>query len=65
MDSQASKYVDWCLKKAEKEVEELKKQKREARHRGLQKIEPNRKLALGHLEKARHNLGVFRLLREF
>ena len=25
MDSQASKQVDWCLKKAEKELEECKK----------------------------------------
>ena len=64
MDSQASKHVDWCLKKAEKEIEESKKQKKKSRHRGLKKIEPNRKLALGHLEKARHNLEVFRLLRK-
>ncbi|MAH51599.1 hypothetical protein CMI37_37630 [Candidatus Pacearchaeota archaeon] len=64
MDSQASKHLDWCLKKAEKEIEELKKQKKKARHRGLLKIEPNRKLAVGHLEKARHNLEVFRLLRK-
>lgn len=34
MDSQASKHVKWCLKKAEKEIEELKKQKKKARHRG-------------------------------
>lgn len=64
MDSQASKHVDWCLKKTEKEIEEQKKQKKKARHRGLKKIEPNRKLALGHIEKARHNLEVFKLLRK-
>ena len=64
MDSQASKHIDWCLKKAEKEIEELKKQKKKAHHRGLLKIEPNRKLVLGHLEKARHNLEVFKLLRK-
>lgn len=28
MDSQASKQVDWCLKKARGEVEECKKQKK-------------------------------------
>jgi len=63
MDSQVSKHVGWCLKKAGKEIEEFKKQKKKSRHRSLLKIEPNRKLALGHLEKARHNLEVFRLLR--
>ena len=52
------------LKKAEKEIEERKKQKKKLRHRGLQKIEPNRRLALAHLEKARHNLDVLKLLRK-
>jgi len=64
MDSQASKHIDWCLKKAEKEIEELKKQKKKVRHKGLLRIEPNRKLAFGHLKKARHNLEVFKLLRK-
>src|SRR3989344_928919 len=64
MDSQASKHIAWCLKKAEKEIEELKKQGKRTRHRGLLKIEPDKKLALGHLEKAKHNLEVFRLLRK-
>ena len=64
MGSQASKHVNWCLKKAEKEIDELKKQKKKIRHRGLLKIEPNRKIALRHLEKAKHNLEVFKLLRK-
>src|SRR3989338_6222018 len=64
MDSQASKHVDWCVKKAEKEIEESRKQKKKVQHRGLRKIEPNRKRAIGHLEKAAHNLEVFNLLRK-
>lgn len=64
MDSQASKHIDWCLKKAKKEIEESKKQGKKARHRGILKIQPDKNLALKHLEKARHNLEVFRLLRK-
>lgn len=64
MDSQASKHLDWCLNKAEREVAECKKQKKKIRHRGLLKIEPDKKLALGHLQKARHNLELFRFLRK-
>lgn len=64
MDSQASKHIDWCTKKAKKELEECKKQGKKARHRGILRIEPDKNLALKHLEKARHNLEVFRLLRK-
>jgi len=64
MASQASRQVDWCLKKAIKEIEECRNQKKKARHRGLLKIEPDKNLALRHLQKARHNLEVFRLLRK-
>jgi|SRR3989344_3095805 len=64
MDLQVSKRLDWCLNKATREVEECKKQKKKVRHRGLLKIEPDNKLAFGHLEKAKHNLEVFRLLRK-
>ncbi len=64
MDSQASKHLDWCLNKAKREIEECKKQKKKIHHRGLLKIEPDKKLAFGHLQKARHNLEVFRLLRK-
>ena len=64
MDSQASKHIDWCLKKAKKELEEYKKQGKKARHRGILEIKPDKNLALKHLEKARHNLEVFRFLRK-
>ncbi|MDO8517440.1 MAG: HEPN domain-containing protein [Nanoarchaeota archaeon] len=64
MNSQASKHLDWCLNKAKKEIEECKKQKKNIRHRGLFKIEPDKKLASEHLQKAIHNLEVLRLLRK-
>jgi len=64
MDSRASKHLDWCLNKAKREIEECKKQKKKIHHRGLFKIEPDKKLALQHLQKARHNLEVFKLLRK-
>jgi len=64
MSSQSSKHLDWCLNKAKREIEECKKQKKKVRHRGLFKIEPNKNLAFGHLQKAKHNLDVFRLLRK-
>ena len=65
MSSKNSKhYIDWCLQKAEKEVEECKKLKKKIRHRGLLKIEPNKKLALAHIEKAMHNLKLLDFLRK-
>ncbi len=64
MSSQASKHCEWCLKKAEKELEECRKQKKKLRHRGLRKIEPNQKLALQHIDKARHYLKALQLLRK-
>jgi uncharacterized protein (UPF0332 family) len=48
--SQVTKKVDWCLRKAEKELAE------EGKHRGLVKINPNKELAGKHLAKAQHNL---------
>ena len=33
--SQASKHVEWCLKKAEKEIEECKKLGKRQKNRGL------------------------------
>ncbi len=33
--SQASKHVEWCLRKAEREVEECKKLGKRPKHRGL------------------------------
>ena len=64
MDSQASKHLEWCAKKAKREIEECKKQNKKIRHRGLVKIEPNRKRALEHIEKARHLLRAFQLLKK-
>mgnify|MGYP001557892926 FL=1 len=54
--SQASKSVEWCLKKAIKEVEECKKLGKRVKHRGLLKISPNIDEARKHLAKAEHNL---------
>lgn len=48
--SHAKNKVDWCLKKAEKELKE------EGTHRGLVKIKPNKKDIYGHIAKAEHNL---------
>ncbi len=42
--------VNWCLKKAEKELQENRK------HRGLVKKEPDIELARQHIAKAEHNL---------
>ena len=42
--------IDWCLKKAKKELE------RGDRHRGLIKIDPEKKLIEAHIKKAEHNL---------
>jgi uncharacterized protein (UPF0332 family) len=54
--SQASKHVDWCLKKANKEVEECKKLGKRLKHRGLLKDNPDLDEAKKHLAKAEHNL---------
>ena len=48
----AENKVDWCLKKAEKELKEGKK------HRGLIKSKPNLDEAKKHLGKAEHNLSA-------
>ena len=64
MNSQIFKHLEWCMRKAEKEIEECKKQKKKVRHRGLIKIEPNQKLAAAHIEKAIHNLKLLNFLRE-
>ena len=54
--SQASKHLDWCLKKAEQEIAECKKLGKKSKHRGLLKDEPNLEEAKKHLLKAEHNL---------
>ncbi|MBU2633635.1 MAG: HEPN domain-containing protein [Nanoarchaeota archaeon] len=54
--SQASKHIDWCTKKAVKEIEECKKLGKRIKHRGLLKIGPNIDEAKKHIKKAEHNL---------
>jgi len=56
--SQASKQINWCIKKADKEIAECKKQNKNPKHRGLLKIEPNLEEAKKHIEKAEHDLNV-------
>ncbi len=48
--SQSSKKVEWCLRKAKRELEEGNK------HRGLVKRDANREEAEKHIFKAEHNL---------
>lgn len=48
--SHAKNKVEWCLKKAEKELKETGK------HRGLAKANPNLEKARGHIRKAEHYL---------
>ena len=54
--SQASKHIEWCINKAQKEIEECKKLGKRPKHRGLLKVEPNIEEAKKHLQKAEHNL---------
>ncbi|MFH1209986.1 MAG: HEPN domain-containing protein [archaeon] len=53
--SEASKNLDWCIKKASKETEECKKLGKRIKHRGLLKIDPNIDEAKKHIKKAEHN----------
>lgn len=46
----AENKVEWCLRKAEKELQKGDK------HRGLRKIKPDLELSKTHLKKAEHNL---------
>jgi len=64
MNSRASKHVDWCLNKAEKEIEESVKLGKNAKHRGLLKVEPSKELAIAHIDKAKHYLGAIQLLKK-
>ena len=56
--SQASEHVEWCLKKALREIEECKKANIRPKHRGLLKIAPNLEESKKHIEKAVHDLEV-------
>lgn len=62
--SQASKHVDWCINKANKEIEECKKLGKRAKHRGLIKANPDIEEAKEHLAKAEHNLEGISKFRE-
>ncbi len=53
--SQASKYVNWCLKKAQREIEECKEQGLSPKHRGLLKRDFDVEAAKRHLDKAEHD----------
>ena len=50
--SHAKNKLDWCLKKAQKELQEGKK------HRGLEVVRTNTAKAREHIAKAEHNLKV-------
>lgn len=54
--SQASKHVDWCLRKAEKEIEECKRLNKKPKHRELLKVNPEIEEARRHIGKAEHVL---------
>ena len=62
--SQASKQVEWCLAKAQKELEECKKHGKRSKHRGLIKVNPHLDEAKKHLEKAEHNLSGITKFKE-
>ncbi len=62
--SQSSKQIDWCLKKAQREIEECKRQRKQPKHRGLLKIEPDIEEAREHIEKAEHKLEATKYLKK-
>lgn len=62
--SQASRRVEWCLNKANKEIEECKKLGKRAKHRGLLKIKPDINEAKQHIKKAEHNFKAVSCFRE-
>lgn len=62
--SQPSKHVQWCLDKAEKEIEECRRLGKRPKHRGLLKGEPDLDEARKHLSKAEHNLSGISRFKE-
>jgi len=62
--SQAHNHVKWCLAKAQKEIEEYKKQGKKPKHRGIIQIKPKIDAAKKHLEKAQHNLQATEYLKK-
>jgi len=62
--SQASKHVDWCLKKGKREIEECEKLGKKSKHRGLLKTKPDIDEAKKHINKAEHNLNAVMKFKE-
>ncbi len=56
--SHASRHIEWCLNKANKEMEENRKLGKRPKHRGLLKIKPDIEAAKRHIEKAAHNFSA-------
>ena len=62
--SQASKQVEWCIEKAKKEIQELKKLGKSQKHRGLLEVKPSIEEARKHIAKAEHNLKAISSFRK-
>ncbi len=62
--SQASNHLGWCIKKAQREMEEAKKAGKRPKHRGLIQIKPNIAEAMKHIERAEYNLTVMQVMDE-
>ena len=62
--SQAYNHAKWCLAKAQKEIDECKKQGKRQKHRGLVQINPNIDSSKSHIEKAQHNLQATEYLKK-
>ncbi|MFH1834902.1 MAG: HEPN domain-containing protein [Methanobacteriota archaeon] len=56
--SHSKNKVEWCLKKAEKELKERRM------HRGLREVTPNAKIIRAHIQKAEHNLKAISRFKE-
>lgn len=56
--SHSENKVDWCLKKAEKELQEGDK------HRGLVKIKSDQTIVNDYIKKAEHNLKAITAFRD-
>src|SRR3989344_5957819 len=58
VESQASKHIDWCLRKAEKELKE------QGKHRGIVKTKPNKEKAKDFIGKAEYYLRATEYLKK-
>ena len=56
--SQASRHVEWCIRKAAEEIAECERLSKRPKHRGLIKTKENEKEAKEHIEKAQENLSL-------